>query len=493
MAEDDYNPLECIQSFFLFNEKFGPREENEQDKVLFYYPSSERSCNQLANIGVCQGAIQFAHTFHPSEPVSFMETDHALVAITSPEPGYWVVLSILTSIPLASTSGYESTDGSPLGDTAHEKTISETGPMVVKGATRPIVMKLINDGFALFRLLHGDMEDIFTNEGVAGLRAILRSFFMPYLGAIRLTDSSIAKIVSGIETMKLHAPLYMDCVTLVSQIECVFPDVAGVILMFENRLIISSLPEEATQQLYRLLTTNEEGMPMTNSPDSSRTWRYVLGPSDIASDDSALTPLKVYIKKDDTDENGHRNGVSTSECSNEELWLIVLQRKHMRMVLLVSENLAFDREFYRLLSACVENSLDALSTFVAKHSVPSSTSSNGLSAGKYFIYDEDTMHVDNTLPGVHANSRSNATRKLFGRLSKTLHVLSDLDDILGTTASDDCSSMKEILVTEDERWIVARKQGTRRLFMTPYDRRQGTLTQASMEVDRLLTENAMSL
>uniref|UniRef100_A0A3B3RH32 CCZ1/INTU/HSP4 first Longin domain-containing protein n=1 Tax=Paramormyrops kingsleyae TaxID=1676925 RepID=A0A3B3RH32_9TELE len=57
MQEKQYSP--SLLSFFIYNPKFGPREGEEEKKILFYHPSEVEKNEKIRNVGLCEAIVQF--------------------------------------------------------------------------------------------------------------------------------------------------------------------------------------------------------------------------------------------------------------------------------------------------------------------------------------------------------------------------------------------------------------------------------------------------
>lgn len=52
-----------ISSFFIFNSSFGPREGEELQRILYFYPSQTSADSQKMQVGLCEAVIKFMSTF----------------------------------------------------------------------------------------------------------------------------------------------------------------------------------------------------------------------------------------------------------------------------------------------------------------------------------------------------------------------------------------------------------------------------------------------
>ncbi|KNC86835.1 hypothetical protein SARC_01028 [Sphaeroforma arctica JP610] len=408
------------------------------------------------------------------------------MALIHNEEGYWWGVSVLISEADQSIAESQNTLQTPAPDN------DSPSPQVVECMSNARLRRFLTEGRDMFRLLHGNMDDLCARDGLPGLRAVLKSFYLTYVRNNALDDTSGTKCFGGVEILSLPSWLHMDCITMGSEIEAEFPDVYGLMIMSENTLLETSLPAEVTALIYDLLTSNQVGMPVTTANDNSRTWRYILGPSDLISSDAALNPLKLYVSADVRDdsycEEDIKNAAEDSDVHSRrastddiEVYLVVLQKTHIRLALLIPEDLAFEYDFYIHLAAISEKFLDGLSAYTSKGSLaPPSTNSSSLMAGKDLLYYQDTMHVESTLPDLPPTTRSAARRRVAAGLVKSLRLFQDLFELLHV---DKCNSeINEIMMMENEHWMVGRVDNNRIFLMSPKERVQ-TLTQVSAEVD----------
>jgi hypothetical protein len=47
------NQGDDVSKFFIFDTRLGQREENEHEKILFYYPASATLDQQQSDVGLC--------------------------------------------------------------------------------------------------------------------------------------------------------------------------------------------------------------------------------------------------------------------------------------------------------------------------------------------------------------------------------------------------------------------------------------------------------
>ena len=63
-----------LQNFFVFNPTLGRGEDEEHKKLLFYYPPETATDDQLRDIGIAQGLVNFTQLFSPDKPCEVLHT-----------------------------------------------------------------------------------------------------------------------------------------------------------------------------------------------------------------------------------------------------------------------------------------------------------------------------------------------------------------------------------------------------------------------------------
>jgi hypothetical protein len=81
-----------LRNFFIFNSLYGPKEGEELQKILYYYPITDHADVQIKNVGLVEGIIQFTGTFKPNTPVNSLHTQKMRQIYFQPEKNFWIVM-----------------------------------------------------------------------------------------------------------------------------------------------------------------------------------------------------------------------------------------------------------------------------------------------------------------------------------------------------------------------------------------------------------------
>uniref|UniRef100_A0A8B9UCA0 CCZ1/INTU/HSP4 first Longin domain-containing protein n=1 Tax=Anas zonorhyncha TaxID=75864 RepID=A0A8B9UCA0_9AVES len=52
-----------LLSFFIYNPKLGPKEGEEEKKILFYHPNEVEKNEKIRNVGLCEAIVQFTRLY----------------------------------------------------------------------------------------------------------------------------------------------------------------------------------------------------------------------------------------------------------------------------------------------------------------------------------------------------------------------------------------------------------------------------------------------
>ena len=109
-----------LTAFFVFNPTFGPTDETEHEKLLFYYPKDADINQKFKYIGLTEALVNFTRlfvclfyfsffflffffflsflffffffSFSPNRPCETVKTQRKRITFFNPEPNYWIVM-----------------------------------------------------------------------------------------------------------------------------------------------------------------------------------------------------------------------------------------------------------------------------------------------------------------------------------------------------------------------------------------------------------------
>ena len=70
-------------------------QEQQKQKVLFYFPKEDTLNRKLRNIGLCEAIINFTRSFSPTKPCEAVHTLKTRQVLLEAEPDIWMSMVIL--------------------------------------------------------------------------------------------------------------------------------------------------------------------------------------------------------------------------------------------------------------------------------------------------------------------------------------------------------------------------------------------------------------
>jgi len=215
------NETPKVARFFIFNPlKFGLQEENDTEKVLYFWPQEYTIDKQMADVGLVEALTNFAETF-TSEPTSICQTEKVKYILQRPELGWWVVMVVQ----------------------------SRFGEWLDEIGLQNILIHTISQ----FRLFNGSFERMLENLGEKELRLKLPRLWTPIVTEIELETANIFSSLDGIHFLPVDKHVYLRIQSFVNLIENTFECILYSSFMYKNFLVWSGLEQDDMLKIYKYL------------------------------------------------------------------------------------------------------------------------------------------------------------------------------------------------------------------------------------------------
>ncbi|MGH0116973.1 UNVERIFIED_CONTAM: hypothetical protein FKN15_024918 [Acipenser sinensis] len=172
--EKQYPP--SLLNFFVYNPKFGPKEGEEEKKILFYHPNEVEKNEKIRNVGLCEAIIQFTRTFCPTKPAKSLHTQKNRQFFCEPEENFWMVMDSVYS-------------------------------------------SVLQQCYNMYKLFNGTFARTMEAGGVDLLKQRLEKFFYRYLQTLHLQSCDLLDIFSGISFFPLDKMTYLKIQSFVNRME----------------------------------------------------------------------------------------------------------------------------------------------------------------------------------------------------------------------------------------------------------------------------------
>uniref|UniRef100_A0A669DZC4 CCZ1 homolog, vacuolar protein trafficking and biogenesis associated n=1 Tax=Oreochromis niloticus TaxID=8128 RepID=A0A669DZC4_ORENI len=434
MQEKQYTP--SLLSFFIYNPTFGPREGEEEKKILFYHPSDVEKNEKIRNVGLCEAIVQFTRTFCPTKPAKSLHTQKNRQFFFEPEENFWMVM-VSCKLMCTSPSQY----------------------LVFVQSFHVLTMLIF-----LIAMQAG---------GVELLMQKLEKFFYRYLQTLHLQSCDLLDVFGGISFFPLDKMTYLKIQSFVNRVEESLSLIKYTAFLYNDQLIWSGLEQDDMRILYKYLTTSlfprhsEPELAGRDSPMRPEVagnllhyGRFLTGPANLKDPEAKFRFPKIFVSAED---------------GYEELHLIVYKVHSLLCFLIASVELT--REFCEQLDSLVGPQLTLLASDICEQFTINRRISGPEKEPQFkFIYfnhmnlaEKSTIHMRKTasvcLTSVHPD-----LMKILGDINCDFARVDEDEEIIVKAMTD--------------YWVVGKKSDQRELYVI-LNQKNANLIEVNEEVKRL--------
>uniref|UniRef100_A0A668AE06 CCZ1 homolog, vacuolar protein trafficking and biogenesis associated n=1 Tax=Myripristis murdjan TaxID=586833 RepID=A0A668AE06_9TELE len=434
MQEKQYTP--SLLSFFIYNPSFGPREGEEEKKILFYHPCDVEKNEKIRNVGLCEAIVQFTRTFCPTKPAKSLHTQKNRQFFFEPEDNFWIVMVVRN--PMIEKPNK---DGKPPTIEYQEEEILDT---VYGAVLRQCYMML-------------------SQRGCIELGLHLES------------SCDLLDVFGGISFFPLDKMTYLKIQSFVNRVEESLSLVKYTAFLYNDQLIWSGLEQDDMRILYKYLTTSlfprhsEPELAGRDSPlrpevagNLLHYGRFLTGPANLKDPEAKFRFPKIFVNKED---------------SYEELHLIVYKAMSAAACFMISASVELTREFCEQLDSLVGPQLTLLASDICEQfNINRRISGPDKEPQFKFIYfnhmnlaEKSTIHM-----------RKTASVSLTSVHPDLMKILGDINCDFARVDEDE-----EIIVKAmTDYWVVGKKSDQRELYVI-LNQKNANLIEVNEEVKRL--------
>lgn len=448
-----------LLNFFVFNPEFGPREGEEEKKILFYHPQDEDIDRKIKNIGLCEAIIKFSETFTDT-PCNTVHTQKTRQLFYSPEKDFWIIMTV--SIPYSQ----KQKDGQTYVE-YHEDDVQDT-----------VFEAVLKTAYKMFKLFMGPFTNIIQKGNVQNLKQRLDHFFSRYLLTLRLNHSDLLDVCNGIHFLPLDKNTYLRIQCLINLLEATFPQIRYTAFLYNDQLVWSGLEQEDMRIMYKYLTTslfpsyNEQELRGVTPPGSGTNLagqpqpgmghygKYVTGPPNLSDQKNFGKIPRVFINTNRQDEECH---------------LLVYRALSANLCMLVDGGFQLTFDFFQNINTFLGPQLSVLASDISDQ-YSRRTSGNQEPQYKYIYFNHMNLAQKTTL-----HTDSNKKSASINVPWDTLRLISDMNaDLL--KASDDSETI--VKTQSGDCWVVGKKSDQREFYVV-ISQKNANLIEINEEVKRL--------
>ncbi|XP_062359391.1 vacuolar fusion protein CCZ1 homolog isoform X4 [Cinclus cinclus] len=413
-----------LLSFFIYNPKLGPKEGEEEKKILFYHPNEVEKNEKIRNVGLCEAIVQFTRTFSPTKPAKSLHTQKNRQFFHEPEENFWMVMVVRNPII------EKHKDGKPVYEYQEEELLDK------------VYSSVLQQCYSMYKLFNGTFLKAMEDGGVKVLKERLEKFFH---------RSFINRMEESLNIVKYTAFLYND------------------------QLIWSGLEQDDMRILYKYLTTSlfprhmEPELAGRDSPiraempgNLQHYGRFLTGPLNLNDPESKCRFPKIFVNTDDT---------------YEELHLIVYKAMSAAVCFMIDASVPPTLEFCRKLDSIVGPQLTVLASDICEQYNINKRISGAEKEPQFkFIYfnhmnlaEKSTIHMRKT-PSVSLASVHPDLMKILGDINSDFSRADEDEEIIVKAMSD--------------YWVVGKKSDQRELYVI-LNQKNVNLIEVNEEVKKL--------
>ena len=225
-------PGATLLKLLVFNNTVSTKEEKQHENLLFYHPSKVCLDEKLMDAGISGSFCGFHAQFDPNSPLTSMCCDAYQYVWIEPERDFWVC-AILRRSP--ANGSYD------------------------EDADTPAILAALNEGYRLYRLHHGSMQQHYK-ETLGALRGKLTLFwdvYIQHVSPLIAAGLDIFDSIGGIRYLPADRSAFLKIQSLVLNLGIDMPSLKAALVMVDNLLLYTGLNLEDTHTMCKFLASRQ--------------------------------------------------------------------------------------------------------------------------------------------------------------------------------------------------------------------------------------------
>jgi len=229
--------IQCkLLKFFIFNPEFGKTDDDEDEKIIFFWPTDTEKDEMMNDIGLCEALITFSSEFAQVPPTS-CRTERTLYMFLQPEKNWWIIMVLQNPMIRTAPQG-----GGPVTLTYKPEDLDEKA-----------LLTHVRRIYVQFKLFNGPFEYIlqtypqnFRDQISEGFRLIEK--YKP-----DLEKNDIFSSLDGIHFLPVDKNVYLRIQSVINDTENTFENILYTSFMYKHYLVWSGLEQEEMRGIYRYI------------------------------------------------------------------------------------------------------------------------------------------------------------------------------------------------------------------------------------------------
>nr|CDS31574.2 mitochondrial carrier triple repeat protein [Hymenolepis microstoma] len=321
---------QVVAGFFIF--KTGHEsEEEENQKIIYFYPGGKSQDYQLSVVGLCEALLSFSNFFSTS--CTLLHTLNGKRCFHQISDDIWAVMNVVLVNSAALPHGFETC----------ESIIDDN-----------IISRKLSLLCERFELIYGPMS-LKSKDNLAHWREKAMEFFNRELVMLDLSFRDIPDIINGIQR-KFCSPkslLHLDNIGTKIQLTCQYPN-TNIAIFYDAHLAWSSLAPNEFLPVLRFIVSDLLSLPpdldlAAISPKAPHMGRFLTGPQNMEKDlcpPQGPVPLLYQRLPDST---------------FQRIYVVVYRALRLSVCLFIDAKHNLDKEFFQSFDSANGSALTDLS------------------------------------------------------------------------------------------------------------------------------------
>mmetsp|Transcript_123973 Transcript_123973/g.246852 ORF Transcript_123973/g.246852 Transcript_123973/m.246852 type:complete len:495 (+) Transcript_123973:133-1617(+) len=232
-------------AFFIFDPTIVPEspkpsdEEISDAKIIYYSPSCAPAEEKRSQVGLLEGLIAFTGMFGSKEPLRSIRTKQLAFSVLEAEPNTWMVL-----VMRHGSAAQDSKSGTQQEASPDEDGLADT-----------TLRAVLRNCYAVFRLLHGEIQSFVKEQSMHKLFDLLEDFIPAFLETIDASNLGIFHDLDGFHYGPVERNTCVSIHCFLMKLQEQFPLLRHAALLYNAHLIYFSLSMSDMKVLYSYLVS----------------------------------------------------------------------------------------------------------------------------------------------------------------------------------------------------------------------------------------------
>ncbi|XP_014245585.1 vacuolar fusion protein CCZ1 homolog isoform X1 [Cimex lectularius] len=428
-----------LKNFFIFHAKYGEKEGEEEEKIIYFYPKRTPLDMQMKEVGLCEAIIKFIQNFSTS-PCEALKTEKTQKLFYQPEENFWMVMTI--NIPFGPRS----------------KDVLEGSEHLDHEVKMPVFKAVLKQAYQTSRLILGPFQNILDsgNGVLSELKSKCDNFFSKYLANLKLKQCDIIDVFQGVEYLGLEKPLFLLSQSLANQVEGKFPIFDYSLLLYEEKIVWSGLELEDAQLLYKYLV-------------SCLIPSFLFKTNKTTSSNLTLPPSMRFI----FGSQGKERKVYLSKVANPGFYNLIVYRVNLATLCLLSNcSSVIKDELFGKLDDFLRDKMNNICAEIvmSKKPKPQITELQDSSSLRFAYFNSTNLATKSTLHDLRIGQPP--------AQKESLRLLVDICQQLSDLREQGCKSSEFLYKCLSDQWVIGMMSNGRQFYVT-IDRKKANLLDIS--------------